>query len=196
MRKLFAFLAVTVDGYHEGPNREIDWHHAPDTQDSGFPTAAGFPRLDDDRYDEIDTLVFGRVTYELMAAYWPTPEAKRADPQIAARMNQLPKIVISRVLDRVEWANTRLLSHDVTEELASLKQQQGKSIAIFGSSTLTASLLREGVVDEVRILVNPVVLGAGHSVFDGAGPRIPLSLTASQAFPSGNVLLRYEPARG
>lgn len=195
MRKLFAFLAVTVDGYHEGPKREIDWHNAPDTDGSGFPVAAGFPRPDDDRYDEVDTLVFGRVTYELMASYWPTPAAAEADPQIAARMNRLPKIVVSRTLDRADWSNTRLLNDGAAEELGALKQQQGKDLAILGSSTLTTSLLREGVVDEVRILVNPIVLGDGHSVLRGAGPRVPLTLTGSRAFSSGNVLLYYEPPR-
>lgn len=195
MRKIFAFLAVTVDGYHEGPECEIDWHNAPDTADSGFPVASGFPRHDDDRYDEVDTLLFGRVTYELMASFWPTPAGIETDPHIAARMNRLPKIVVSRSLDRADWSNTRLLQKDVTGELRSLKQQDGKSIAILGSSTLTASLLQEGLVDEVRILVNPVILGAGRSLFAGAGARIPLSLTSSRTFPSGNVLLYYAPVR-
>lgn len=195
MRKIFTFLAVTADGYHEGPKQEIDWHNAPDTANSGFPVATGFPRPDDDRYDEVDTLLFGRVTYELMASFWPTPEAMEADPQIARRMNELPKIVVSRTLDRADWSNTRLLKEGVADELRALKQQDGKDIAILGSSTLTTNLLRDGLVDELRLLVNPIILGAGHSVFQDAGTRVPLTLTASQAFPSGNVLLYYEPAR-
>lgn len=193
-RRLVAFLAVTADGYHEGPGHELDWHNAPDTAESGFSVGSGFRDLDDPRADEADTLLFGGVTYELMASYWPTPAAKEADPQIAARMNGLPKVVISRTLQRAEWANSRLISNDVTGEIAALKQQPGKDILILGSSTLTGFLLERGMVDELRLLINPIILGAGRSVLEGVQGRIPLVLTDSTAFPAGNVLLRYQPA--
>ena len=194
MRRLLAFLAVTADGYHESPDQEFDWHNAPETEDSGYPTASGFRDLDDPQADEADTLLFGRVTYELMAAYWPTPAAKEAEPRIAARMNDLPKLVASRTLRRAEWANSRLLSGDVAAEVAALKRQPGKDIMILGSSTLTGFLLEHGLVDELRLLVNPIVLGAGRSVLAGVRGRVPLVLTRSTTFGPGNFLLRYEAA--
>jgi dihydrofolate reductase len=109
-------------------------------------------------------------------------------------MNGLSKIVVSRTLEEAEWANTRLIKDDVTDELIKLKQQPGRDIAILGSSDLTVSLLQMGLVDEVRIMVNPVVLGAGKSVFRTAGERISMKLLKSRPFKSGNVLLYYQPA--
>jgi dihydrofolate reductase len=182
MRKVFSFMMVTVDGYYEGPNQEFDFWIVDDE----------FDEFSVEQLDEVDALVFGRVTYEGMAAYWPTPAAEEDDPRVAARMNSLPKVVVSRTLDKAEWANTRLVN--ATEELTALKQQPGKDIAILGSSDLTVSLLQMGLVDEVRIMVNPVVLGTGKSVFRTASERISVKLLKSRAFNSGNVLLYYQPA--
>ena len=136
--------------------------------------------------------MFGRATYQGMAAYWPTPAAKEDDPRVAARMNSLAKVVVSRTLDEAERAGTRVV--DAPEELAALKQRPGKHIAVLGSSNLTVSLMQLGLVDELRIMVNPVVLGAGKSVFRAAGERISLKLLKSRAFNSGNLLLYYQPA--
>jgi dihydrofolate reductase len=184
MRKIFAFIMTTLDGYYEGPNQEFDFWVV-DEESNGFAV---------EQLDEVDTLLFGRVTYEGMAAYWPSPAAEEDDPRIAARMNGLSKIVVSRTLDSADWANTRLIKDDVTDELTKLKQQPGKDIAILGSSDLTVSLLQMGLVDEVRIMVNPVVLGAGKSVFRSADERISLKLLKSRRCDSGNVLLYYQPA--
>jgi dihydrofolate reductase len=183
VRKMFSFMVVTVDGYYEGPNQEfIDW-----------PTVdEEFDEFSVEQLDEVDTLVFGRVTYEMMAAYWPTPAADEDDPRVAARMNSLAKVVVSRTLDTAEWANTRLISD--TEDVRALKQQPGKDIAILASSDLTVSLLQLGLVDELRIMVSPVVVGAGKSVFVNAGNRISLKLLRVRPFDSGNVLVYYEPA--
>ena len=175
---------TTLDGYYEGLNQEFDF----------WVVDEEFNEFAVEQLDEVDTLVFGRVTYEGMAAYWPTPAAEQDDPRVAARMNSLKKIVVSRTLDTAEWANTRLIKNDVSEELATLKQQPGKDIAILGSSDLTVSLLPMGLVDELRIMVNPVVLGSGRSVFRTADERITLRLLKSRPFNSGNVLLYYEPA--
>lgn len=184
MRKILAFLVTTLDGYYEGPNQEFDW-----------------PVVDDEfndfaiqQLDDIDTLLFGRVTYQGMASYWPTPAAQENDPKVAERMNSISKIVVSRTLDTAEWANTRLIKNHVVEELTRLKQQPGKDIAIFGSSALTVSLLRAGLVDELRIMVNPVVLGDGKSLFRTADERISLQLLKTRPFKSGNVMLYYQPS--
>jgi dihydrofolate reductase len=184
MRRILAFLVTTVDGYYEGPNQEFDWPLV-DEEFNEF----GLEQL-----DEVDTLLFGRVTYEGMASYWPTPAAEQDDPRVAAKMNGLPKVVVSRTLDKAEWANTRILGDDVAEELGKLKQQPGKDIAIFGSSDLTVSLLRMGLVDELRIMVHPVVLGAGKSLFRTATGRIGLELVKTRPFRSGSVMLYYRPA--
>jgi dihydrofolate reductase len=184
MRKMFAFLVATVDGYYEGPNQEFDWPIVDEE----------FDEFSVRQLDEVDTLVFGRVTYQLMASYWPTPAAKDDDPRVAARMNEMPKLVISRTLDKADWANTRLIRDNVAEELTEVKRQPGKDIAILGSSALTVDLLRSGLVDELRIMVNPIVLGAGKSIFKTADQRIGLALMEARPFASGNVLLRYTPA--
>jgi dihydrofolate reductase len=184
MRKILAFLVVTVDGYYEGPNGEFDWPVV-DEEFNEF----GLRQL-----EEVDTLLFGRVTYEGMAAYWPTPAAEQDDPRVAARMNTLPKLVVSRTLDRADWANTRIVKDDVAAELTRLKRQPGKDIAVFGSSDLVVSLLGMGLVDELRIMVHPVVLGAGKSLFRTAPERMHLRLVAARPFRSGSVLLTYRPA--
>jgi dihydrofolate reductase len=184
VRTIFAFVMTTLDGYYEGPNKEFDF----------WVLDQEFDEFCVEQLDEVDTLLFGRVTYEGMAAYWPTPAAEEDDARVAARMNSTSKIVVSRTLDKAEWANTRVIEDP--EELTKLKQQPGKDIAIFGSSDLTVSLLQSGLVDELRIMVNPVVLGSGKSLFRTAGERISLKLLKSRPFNSGNVLLYYRPAAG
>jgi dihydrofolate reductase len=184
VRKIFAFIMTTLDGYYEGPNQEFDF----------WVVDEEFNRFALEQLDEVDTLLLGRVTYQGMAAYWPTPAGEQDDPNVAARMNGLSKIVVSRTLDEVEWVNTQLMTGDVVTELTTLKEQPAKDIAILGSSDLTASLLQTGLLDEVRIMVNPVVLGAGKSVFRTAGERAALKLLKSTRFTSGNVLLYYQPA--
>ena len=170
-----------LDGYHEGPDHSIDWHNAGSEE---------FNRFAVQQLDEMDVLVFGRVTYELIAGYWPTQAARDDDPEVAARMNALPKVVVSRTLDHVTWANTELVRDRVAERLAELKRQPGKDLAIFGSSNLTASLLRLGLVDELRIMVSPVLVGRGTPLFQGADVT-GLTWREVRSFELGNVLLVY-----
>jgi dihydrofolate reductase len=184
MRKVFAFEVASLDGYYVGPNQEFDWPVV-DREFDEFSLR---------QLEEVDTLLFGRVTYEMMASYWPTPEAREGDPRTAAAMNDLPKLVVSRTLDKVEWENSTLVRGDVAEELTRLKQQPGRDIAIFGSFDLTVSLLRAGLVDELRIMVSPLLLGDGLSLFRTASGRTSLKLLDVRRFDSGNVLLTYEPA--
>ena len=124
MRKIFAFIMTTLDGYYEGPNQGFDF----------WVVDEEFEEFSVEQLDEVDTLLFGRVTYEGMASYWPTPAAERDDPRVAATMNGLSKIVVSRTLEKAEWANTRLIKEDVAQGLRELKQQPGKDIAILGGS--------------------------------------------------------------
>jgi dihydrofolate reductase len=186
VRKIFASLTASVDGYYEGPNQEFDWPIVDEE----------FDKFSTEQLDEVDTLLFGRVTYEGMAAYWTTPQARQDDPRTAATMNDISKIVVSRTLERVDWANSRLIRERVAEELTAVKQRPGKDIAVFGSSDLTVSLIGLGLLDELRIMVSPTILGAGRSMYNTADRRIKLELLAARTFHSGNVLLRYRPAAG
>jgi dihydrofolate reductase len=172
-------MMASLDGLMEGPNRELDWHV---TDEEFGDYVAGMWR-------SIDTLLFGRVTYEMMAAYWPDSK----EPE-APMMNDLPKVVFSRTLNKVTWKNSRLAKGNVAEEVASLKRQPGKDLALIGSSDLASTFMRLGLIDEFRIFVNPVVLGRGNPMFKNVGDRISLRLLKAQTFRSGNVLLYYQPA--
>ena len=183
MRKVFLFMMVTLDGFFEGPNHEIDWHNVDEE----------FNEFAIDQLNEVDALLFGRVTYLGMASYWPTPLAKENDPIIADKMNTVPKIVFSKTLEKVEWNNSRLVKENIAEEVLQLKQQQGRDLAIFGSANLMVSLLQMGLVDELRIMVNPVVLGNGKPLFTGLHDKVKLNLIKTRTFRSGNVLLYYQP---
>ena len=182
MRKLYSFMITSADGYHADPAEGLEWHML-DEEFSQF--AQGQLR-------DADTLVFGRVTYELMAAFWPTPAGDEADPAVAHAMNTTPKIVVSRSLPQANWPGTRIISNDAEEELTKLKEQPGKDIVIQGSSTLIAGLLHSGLIDELRILVNPVILGQGRPVFAGAD-KTTLRLLKTRQFTSGNLLHYYKP---
>ena len=118
MRKIIFQNLTSLDGYYEGPNREIDWHNV-DAEFNDF--AISF-------LNTVDTLLFGRVTYELMASYWPTPGALKNDPVVAERMNNISKIVFSKTMKKADWNNTRLVSGLISAEIVKLKQQPGKDL--------------------------------------------------------------------
>ena len=182
MRKLISFIGISLDGYYKGPDGQFD-----------------FANVDQEFYDfsnrqdaYIDTLMFGRETYELMAAYWPT--ATEDDPEVIEFMNGVKKVAVSTTLERVEWSNTTLIRDDLDANVKQLKEQPGKEIAMFGSVRLTASLLELGLVDELRVIVFPILLGEGISMFSTLNSRVPLELRRTTTFRSGNVLLVYRPA--
>jgi dihydrofolate reductase len=185
MRKLFVFNLVTLDGYFEGPNREIDWHNVD----------AEFNEYAIDMLNSVDTLLFGRVTYELMASYWPTPDAIKNDPIVAEKMNTLPKIVFSKTLNKVGWNNTRLVKDVISKEIEKMKQVPGKDIVILGSGSIMSEFAQRGLIDEYRIMVNPIVLGDGKPLFKGIKDRLNLKLTKTRTFGNGNVLLYYQPVK-
>jgi len=185
MRKIIFQMMTTLDGYFEGPSRELDWHIV---DEEFLQTAVAL-------LNSVDTLLFGRVTYQMMADYWPTQAAIADDPIIAERMNNLPKIVFSKTLDRVEWQNSTLVMGDIAEEVARLKQQPGKDMVIFGSSDLAVALLKPGLLDEIRIIINPLILGSGKTLFKGFNDRLKLTLLEIRTFPSGSVFLRYRPEK-
>jgi dihydrofolate reductase len=184
MRKLIVFNLVTLDGFFEGPNRDITWHNV----DAEFNEQA-IAML-----NSSDALLFGRVTYELMARYWPTPDAIKNDPIVAEGMNRLSKVVFSRTLDRADWNNTRLMKVNIGEEVKKLKKLPGKNMALLGSGSIVTQFAQQGLIDEYQIMVNPVVLGHGTPLFKGITHKLDLKLVEARAFRNGNVLLRYEPA--
>lgn len=183
VRKVIVFMMTTLDGYFAGPNDEIDWHVV-DTEFNEFAL---------EQLHSVEVLLFGRVTYAGMASYWPTPDAMTDAPDIAEKMNTLPKIVFSRTLEKAAWHNTRLIKGNIAEEITALKQQPGKDLIIFGSSNLAASFIHLGLIDEFRILVNPVILGRGKSLFGGITDRLHLKLLKTRVFSSGSVLHYYQP---
>jgi dihydrofolate reductase len=176
-------MLTSLDGYFEGPGRDINWHYVD----------AEFNEFAIDQVSSVDTLLFGRVTYELMADYWPTEAALRDDPIIADKMNGMPKIVFSHTLTGVDWQNTRLVRNNFVEEMMSLKAQPGGDMIIFGSSDLAVSFIPHGLIDEFRIMVNPVVLGDGKPLFQGIQHKLDMKLLKTRTFSSGNVLLYYKP---
>jgi dihydrofolate reductase len=183
MRKVILFNLTTLDGFFADAKGAIDWHIV----DEEF-RAFAIQQL-----DSVDTILFGRRTYQLMVSYWPTEAAIKRDPAIAGKMNQTAKIVFSRTLEKAEWTNLRLVKEKAAEEVAKLKQQPGKDVIIFGSGNLAATLTQSCLIDEYRMMVNPIVLGSGHPFFQGVEDRLPMKLIDSRVFGSGSVLLSYRP---
>ncbi len=181
MRKLIMFNMATLDGFFAGPGGEIDWHHV-DGEFNDFAVA---------QLETAGGLLFGRITYELMASYWPTETAIKDDPVVADKMNGLAKYVCSRTLTTAGWANTTLLKGNAVQEITKLKGQSGRDLFLFGSADLASHLV--DLIDEYRVMVNPVVLGSGKPLFKGVKERLNLHLASTKVFRSGNVLLFYQP---
>src|SRR5262245_54576558 len=186
MRKLVVFNHVSLDGYFVDVNGEMSWAKA-DHQDVEWNSFVA------ENASGGGALVFGRVTYELMASFWPTPFAIESMPAVAAGMNNMPKIVFSKTLDQASWNNTTLVKGDPAAEMRKMKQEAGEGLVILGSGSIVSQLAQEGLIDEYQVIVNPVVLGKGRTMFDGVEEKLSLKLTKTRAFGNGNVLLCYEP---
>jgi dihydrofolate reductase len=189
MRKLAVFNQVSLDGYFVDQNGDMSWAHNPkdDEEWDAFVTANASSE---------SMLVFGRITYELMIAYWPTPLAMQNDPLVAERMNNLPKVVFSRTLDRATWNNTKLIKQDPASAMRKMKAEPGADMVILGSGSLVAQLTRERLIDQYQVVVVPVVLGNGRTMFAGLEEKINLKLASSRIFNNGNVLLCLELLTG
>jgi dihydrofolate reductase len=185
MPKLVAYNAMSLDGYFTDANGDMSWAHKHDPEWQAFVSenASGGGQL-----------LFGRVTYDLMAGFWPTELAARSNPIVVERMNSLQKFVFSRKLDEVTWKNTTLLKGELAAEVRKLKQQPGPNIVIMGSGSVVAQLADAGLIDEYQIVLNPVVVGNGRTLFEGVKRKLPMKLAKSRAFSNGNVVLFYEPA--
>jgi dihydrofolate reductase len=189
MRRLTVFNLVSIDGYFCDNAGDMSWaHRAQNIQD---PEWSAFVAGNAKGGGE---LLFGRVTYDMMPAYWPTPMAAQANGVVAERMNNGRKIVFSRKMKEATWSNTTLVKGDMCREVRRMRNEDGVGMAVLGSGTLVAQLAQEDLVDEYQLAVIPVVLGAGRSLFEGVTNAPKLVLAASRAFKNGNVLLTYGPA--
>jgi dihydrofolate reductase len=184
MPKLVVYNAVSLDGYFTDANGDMSWAHKQDPEWQAFVSenASGGGQL-----------LFGRVTYDLMASFWPTPLAAQSNPVVVERMNTLRKFVFSTTLDKVSWNNTTLLKGDLATEVRKLKQEPGPNIVIMGSGSVVAQLADAGLIDEYQIVLNPLVVGSGRTLFEGVKRKLPMKLAKSRAFGNGNVVLFYEP---
>jgi dihydrofolate reductase len=185
MRKLVVFNNVTLDGYFSGMGGDISWAHKGNEDAEWNAFVADNARAG-------GMLLLGRITYELMASYWPTPDAMKNYPDVAEGMNNLPKVVFSRTLDKASWQHTRLVKGDLAGEVRTLKKEPGEHIAILGSGSIVSQLAQEGLIDEYQVVINPVVLGKGRTMFDGIKGKLTLKLTKTRTFGNGNILLCYE----
>ncbi len=184
MPRLNMFNSVSLDGYFTDANNDMSWAHAgaddPDVREFTAGNAKG-----------AGALVFGRITYEMMASFWPTPQAAQMMPAVAAGMNGAKKYVFSRGLQKADWANTTVLHGDPAAEIARLKREDGPQLTVLGSGSIVKQLTAAGLIDDYQLMVCPVILGGGRTLFAGTTGRPMLKLANSRAFENGRVFLHY-----
>jgi dihydrofolate reductase len=182
MRTLHVFNQVSVDGFFSDVNGDMSWAHKQDAEWSRFgaENAKGGGML-----------LFGRKTYDLMVKFWPTPAAARQAPEIATGMNTMPKIVFSNTLENPTWNNTTVMKGDIVAAVRELKQSAGPNMTILGSGTVVSQLAQAKLIDEFMIVITPIVLGAGRTMFEGVRDRLSLKPTSTRTFGNGNVLICY-----
>jgi dihydrofolate reductase len=185
MRKLIVFNMVSLDGFFVDGKGEMSWAHKHDAEWNAFVSgnASGS-----------GVLVFGRITYELMASYWPTPMALQNSPVVAKGMNDMLKIVFSRTLDKASWNNTKLLHGDLATEVRKLKHESGPDMVILGSGSIVSQLAQQNLIDEYQFAFSPIVLGKGRTLFETVKDKLNLKLTTSRTFGNGTVFVCYQPA--
>ncbi|GAA4459663.1 dihydrofolate reductase family protein [Phytohabitans houttuyneae] len=182
MGRLFLHVNVSLDGYVNDAEGQIDWHFADEE----------FQRYIDDLLNGIEGMVFGRVAFQELAAYWPNAGPEASAVQVR-RMHELPKYVLSRTLQHTDWHNSHIIAGDPIAVISKMKQQSSGDIALFAGGGAASSAASRGVIDEYRLVVNPVLLGGGTRLFDGPIPRTAMRLTGTRQFAGGALLLTYEP---
>ena len=183
MAKLSVFNFTTLNGFFSGPGGDFSWHV------HGAEEAA----YSGESMKSESTLLFGRVTYQIMAAAWPTPQGAERDPATASGMNRAEKVVFSRTLKSIDWANTRIVADNIEDEVRRMKAESTVDLTILGSGSIVTQLTDAGLIDEYQVMIDPVVLGEGTPMFKGLGRKVNLELVASRIFGSGTVLLTYRP---
>ena len=183
MRKLTLFNYITLNGYYKGPDNDISWHRH-DAEGAEFSA---------NNMKSGSILLFGRVTYEMMASWWPTPMAAEAFPEVAKGMNNAEKIVFSNIIEEPKWNNTTVMNGDIAEKIRRMKQQPGPDMTILGSGSIGSLFLSEDVIDEIQLMIEPVALHSGTTVFGNLRHSIRMELTGHKVFKSGTMLLSYKP---
>jgi dihydrofolate reductase len=184
MRKLIMWNVITLDGYFEGTqNWDLSFHNLIWGQE--------LEKLSIEQLNSAGCLVFGRVTYEGMAAYWSKAEGETAEQEVAKLMNSLPKLVFSKTLKFADWNNTTIVSENASDEIQKLKKEGGKDIYVFGSANLSETFIKDNLFDEYRIAIAPVILGNGRSLFSQGIDSKNLSLVSTQQLLTGGVVLKY-----
>lgn len=186
MRKLIVFNQVSVDGYFVDKNGDMSWakNTIPDEEFQAFVEANASGG---------GVLLFGRITYDLMAGYWPSPHALQHNPVVAERMNNGPKVVFSRTMEKASWSNTKLVKGDMAAEVRKMKNEPGPGMAVLGSGSIISQLAPHGLIDEYQIVIIPTVLGGGRTMFEGVKEKLALKRTKTRSFSNGNVFVCYEP---
>ena len=189
MRRVILSTHVTLDGFACGPNGELDWHFENWNDE--------MEEYVNEQTKTVDTILVGRVTYEVMASHWPkvvnNASARRKDIEFGWLMNTLPKIVFSRTLKQVEWNNSRVVNSDIMGELQRLKQLPGGDMIMWGGVNIVQTFIQQKLIDEYNIWVAPVILGSGRPIFKDV-PKLNLRLVRSIEFSNGVVLFTYLPA--
>lgn len=185
MRKINSFTFLTLNGFFKGPKEDISWHH------HGGEEA----KFSEEGANSDSILVFGRVTYDLMASFWPTPMAAEQFPMVAKGMNKSEKIVFSKTLKKAAWQNTTVFETDPAKEMSKLKSTAGKDITILGSGSIVTQLSEQGLIDTYQVMIDPVAIGKGTSLFSGMKTKLDLELSSHRIFKSGVVLLTYSPTK-
>lgn len=186
MPTLSVFNSLSLDGYFTDSRNDMSWAYA----GSDDPEFAQFTARN---AGGEGALVFGRVTYQTMAAWWPSPAAAQAMPEVAAGMNRMQKLAFSRTLDRADWQNTTLVKGDVVAEMRRLKAEPGPDMVVLGSGTIVSLLAGAGLVDEYQLVYVPVVLGGGRTLFEGLERPAKLRLLEGRTFRNGKIVARYAP---
>jgi dihydrofolate reductase len=186
MRKIIVFNNLSLDGFFSDAQGGLDWSHRHGGEE--------LTEYIQQNRGEISTYLFGRVTYQMFASFWPTPAGKAANPYFAKVLNEGHKVVFSRTLSRVDWEHTVIEPSADAATVKKFKASPGGDALIFGSGSLVRSLAVQGLIDEYQLVINPVVLGAGQALFSPLPQRLDLKLIGTKAFKNGTVLLRYQPA--
>ena len=181
MRKISAYNFISLNGSYKGLNGDISWHKHGAEENT----------YSEESLKHGNTLLFGRITFEMMASFWPTPMAYGQSPVVADGMNKAEKIVFSRTLKNTKWNNSVIIKDNIADEIRKMKQTPGNDMTILGSGTIITQFAEQNLIDEYQFMIDPVVIQNGTSVFENINCNLNLKLTETKTFNSGVVLLRY-----
>jgi dihydrofolate reductase len=183
MGRLIVYNFITANGYFKGPGEDISWAKQNSAQEREFAA---------ENFKHGNILVFGRVTYQMMASYWPSADALKNAPQVAEGMNKAEKIVFSKTLDKAEWNNTRVIKEDIGSAIKKLKKDSDKDMTILGSGTIVNQLTELKLIDEYQVMVYPVMIGGGTTLLKDISYKLELNVAKTRTFESGSVVYFYQ----